>query len=249
MTTRPPLPLPWAAHDSGVSGIFGYSSPFNEHKMRNTYDLNSKIMLTAIISLSVVVLLVIVLHIYARFILRRQARQRAVLRRLVITGDRHSGEPPRTGLDPSIIASLPIFIYKKTSAGTGAAVHGGDESELECAVCLSCLEEEETARILPNCKHVFHAECVDKWLSSHSNCPVCRTEAEPRILPVSREGPVASASVEFIAPPCTESGSSQKGSGSVSRMSSFKRILSRERSSRRIQIEVQEERFQDLERQ
>ncbi|XP_065875086.1 RING-H2 finger protein ATL40-like [Euphorbia lathyris] len=241
---HPPL-LPLPVQIPGINISLGYSSPYNEHRL-NTYDLNSKIMLTAIISVSVVVLVLITLHIYARFMLRRQARERAVLRRLGITraADTHSGEPSRTGLDPAIIASLPIFVYKQVSA-----VHGGDESELECAVCLCGLEEEEMARILPNCKHIFHAECVDKWLNSHSNCPVCRTEAEPMILPVRREGPAAGDPVDCTSLPCTEESSSQKGSGSVSRLSSFRRMLSRERSSRTIQIEVQEERFLDLERQ
>lgn len=34
-------------------------------------------------------------------------------------------------------------------------------------------------RDLPKCHHVFHVECIDMWLSSHSNCPICRASLAP----------------------------------------------------------------------
>jgi len=43
--------------------------------------------------------------------------------------------------------------------------------------CNICLEEIDTIKLhreLP-CKHVFHPECVDKWLlSNNATCPMCR---------------------------------------------------------------------------
>ncbi|KAJ7961461.1 putative Ring finger protein [Quillaja saponaria] len=45
-----------------------------------------------------------------------------------------------------------------------------------CAVCLSEFKEAEAIRVLPYCMHVFHVECIDKWLNLHSNCPICRAE-------------------------------------------------------------------------
>lgn len=218
-------------------------------------------MLTAIVSLSIVVVLVIALHIYARYVLRRQARRRAAIRQLGLMVS--SVEPPKTGLDPAIINSLPVFSFKRTE--------NGDEREgehAECAVCLSLLEDGEMARILPNCKHTFHRECIDKWLGAQSTCPICRTEAEPRVARVVLEllhgapftaPPVASApegenstlgSVEGTSsdggiPQITQS--SAKVNGSSSRLSSFRRILSRERSSSpRVQSSGPEE---DVERQ
>ncbi|KAI9507239.1 hypothetical protein F5148DRAFT_981682 [Russula earlei] len=45
--------------------------------------------------------------------------------------------------------------------------------------CLICLEEynlEEDLRLL-SCRHVFHKECVDRWLETgRNNCPACRTQ-------------------------------------------------------------------------
>ncbi|KAL6141229.1 hypothetical protein ACLB2K_059519 [Fragaria x ananassa] len=225
---------------------------------KNPYDLNSKIMLIAIISLSVVVVLVILLHTYARCVLRRQSlRRAAALRRLgsTVAHVHSSAEPPKTGLEPSVIAALPVFVY-------GEGRHEGD-ADVECAVCLSMLEDEEMARLLPNCKHSFHAECIDTWLNSHTTCPICRTEAEPLmdLQPEPREGPMAGAAP--TAPPlervnsmlsCAAEGTSEDGkavnSGSISRLSSsFRRMLSRDRSSRRVQSSVQEDGFEDLERQ
>ncbi|CAK9176564.1 unnamed protein product [Ilex paraguariensis] len=219
---------------------------------RPSYNINNKIMLTAIISLSVVVVVVTILHLYARCVLRRQARRRAAIRwQLGITGSArvHSGEPPKTGLDPIVIDSLPIFAFNQTN--------GEDEVEaIECSVCLSMLEDGEMARPLPNCNHTFHAECINKWLSSHSTCPVCRTEAQPRLSPEPREP--AAGIPPPTAPPLDRVNSAMEGtsegaaqslakvSGSNSRLSSFRRILSRERSSRQIQSC---EDIEDLERQ
>ncbi|XP_059282517.1 E3 ubiquitin-protein ligase ATL41-like [Lycium ferocissimum] len=237
--------------------------PFFHRKSK--YDLNSKIMLTAIISLSIVVFFVSLLHIYARCVLRRQARRRAALQHLSIITSAAQVEPPKTGLDPSIIASLPIFVFKQNDHI--------ENNSIECTVCLSVLENGETVRILPNCKHIFHAECIDKWFGTHSTCPICRTEAEPRLLPEPREGVVGRTPPS--APPLDcgnsntiainmegmifsdcglaqpSSSSSAKISGSSSRLSSFRRMLSRDKSSRRIQVQScgTEDGVNDLERQ
>ncbi|RHN64501.1 putative transcription factor C2H2 family [Medicago truncatula] len=55
------------------------------------------------------------------------------------------------------------------------------ETEETCAVCLNKLKMEDEVRELMNCDHVFHKECIDKWLEhGHDNenhnqtCPLCR---------------------------------------------------------------------------
>ncbi|KAI9086819.1 hypothetical protein K1719_031413 [Acacia pycnantha] len=215
-------------------------------------NLNSKILYVAIICLSIVLVLVFALHLYARYVLRRQARRRAAIHHLSLAVARYSSgaDPPNnTGLDPTVIASLPTFVFKRrhdkshnqNKDSEGDHLRGGDSSSvMECAVCLSSLEDGEEARLLPNCKHVFHVACIDQWLASHSTCPICRTMAKPVIEPRPREGPVgvrlALPVVEPTAEGTSDGGGGAKSSGSsVSRLSSFRRMLSRERSSRRIQ--------------
>ncbi|KAI4378340.1 hypothetical protein MLD38_015831 [Melastoma candidum] len=212
-------------------------------------DLNSKIMLASIVSLSVVVLLVAHLHIYARHVRRSQAQRRPALRRLGLADALQfwvSGQPPKTGLDPSVLSALPMFAFK---------FDGPDEpaSTKECTVCLSVLEEGEMTRCLPNCKHVFHAECIDRWFGSHTTCPVCRTEAEPWVQPASGEPPTNAAP---MVPPLEADTSensqhpSAKVDGSSIRLSSFTRMLGRERSPRRTPSRNRaEDTAEDLERQ
>ncbi|KAI3798614.1 hypothetical protein L1987_33891 [Smallanthus sonchifolius] len=74
------------------------------------------------------------------------------------------------GLDRNVIESLPVFLYsdvKKLKIGNGG---------LECAVCISEFADDERLRFLPKCHHVFHPECIDAWLASHTTCPVCRAD-------------------------------------------------------------------------
>ncbi|KAK1555523.1 hypothetical protein Q3G72_027636 [Acer saccharum] len=69
------------------------------------------------------------------------------------------------GLQPSTINSISVCKYKK---GEGL-IEGTD-----CSVCLNEFQENETLRLLPKCNHAFHIYCIDTWLKSHTNCPMCR---------------------------------------------------------------------------
>lgn len=63
---------------------------------------------------------------------------------------------------------IPVFKYKKQL----------DAEEGECAVCLSAFREGEELKRLPKCKHSFHAPCIDMWLNSHMDCPLCRSPVD-----------------------------------------------------------------------
>ncbi|CAL5368498.1 unnamed protein product [Camellia sinensis] len=69
------------------------------------------------------------------------------------------------GLQQSVIDSIAVFKYKKDQG----LIVGTD-----CSVCLSEFQEDETLRLLPKCSHAFHIPCIDAWLRSHQNCPLCR---------------------------------------------------------------------------
>nr|GMD13494.1 E3 ubiquitin-protein ligase RHA2B-like [Ipomoea batatas] len=60
----------------------------------------------------------------------------------------------------------------------GARVFGGESEAVECAVCLCKIEEGEEVGDL-RCNHIFHRDCLDRWLATGRNsCPLCRTQVK-----------------------------------------------------------------------
>ncbi|KAL4650274.1 hypothetical protein ACB092_01G075800 [Castanea dentata] len=80
--------------------------------------------------------------------------------------------PTRTtmGLSRYSDEKIPRFqiTYKHMSDSSGNGI--------SCSICLQDFQLEEMARSLPPCHHIFHLQCIDKWLVGHSSCPLCRRE-------------------------------------------------------------------------
>ncbi|CAN7075850.1 unnamed protein product [Brassica oleracea var. botrytis] len=81
--------------------------------------------------------------------------------------EENNGAPDRIGdgLDETLIKSITVYKYRKGD---------GFVESSDCSVCLSEFQENERLRLLPECSHAFHVACIDTWLKSHSNCPLCR---------------------------------------------------------------------------
>lgn len=75
------------------------------------------------------------------------------------------GEVRNPGASNQEIGQLPVHQYNKTSQ---MSLESG-----ECRICITDFVEGETLRSLP-CLHVYHKECIDKWLQKNAICPVCR---------------------------------------------------------------------------
>ncbi|CAJ1976061.1 unnamed protein product [Sphenostylis stenocarpa] len=126
--------------------------------------LIGKIMIIVIVMLFFLVVFALGLHLFSRnFWWRNPAPQSHRRRRRFVFSTGQEGGL-RSGLDPSVLNSIPVLVFQAQDFKDG----------LECAVCLSEVVEGEKARLLPKCNHGFHVGCIDMWFQSHSTCPLCR---------------------------------------------------------------------------
>jgi hypothetical protein len=63
------------------------------------------------------------------------------------------------------------FSFTESARRSGGGSHDDDA---QCSVCLGMMQVGEMVRRLPLCKHLYHVECIDMWLASHTTCPPCR---------------------------------------------------------------------------
>ncbi|XP_039172444.1 E3 ubiquitin-protein ligase At1g12760-like [Eucalyptus grandis] len=98
------------------------------------------------------------------------------------------------GATSEIINALPIYKFKvkqdlnaegeefNTGGSEGGVLAPGTEREcflsgedVVCCICLSRYADNDELKELP-CHHVFHVECIDKWLKINASCPLCKSE-------------------------------------------------------------------------
>lgn len=50
--------------------------------------------------------------------------------------------------------------------------------DAECVLCITGYETGDSIRHLPCCAHVYHAECIDRWLTGAAGrtCPLCKAD-------------------------------------------------------------------------
>ncbi|PWA57389.1 Zinc finger, RING/FYVE/PHD-type [Artemisia annua] len=71
-----------------------------------------------------------------------------------------------------------VLQQRDTCYGLGMKRFNSEE-EVECAVCLSKIEDDDETREL-RCDHLFHINCLDRWLAhGHTTCPLCRDDLVP----------------------------------------------------------------------
>ncbi|MCL7038865.1 hypothetical protein MKW94_030197 [Papaver nudicaule] len=152
-----------------------------------------------ILILFLIIVLVVVLHFYAKWYWSRRIGTQTGTRRrrFVFTPSTlEQNITIRQGLAASVMRALPVVTFSANEFKDG----------LECAVCLSEVQEGEKARVLPKCSHGFHVDCIHMWFQSHSTCPLCRN-------PVSIESasPDSSQEVAQSVPITAENDNSNNG--------------------------------------
>ena len=75
-------------------------------------------------------------------------------------------EDVKVGLSPELINRFPLRSVTSTDITNWSV-----SDQNTCVVCLMDYEEGDKVRTLP-CFHIFHQECIDRWLQENKTCPV-----------------------------------------------------------------------------
>lgn len=79
-----------------------------------------------------------------------------------ITNNLQAGPPPATETDINNLT-------KQVLSGEQARQYE------QCSICFEEYVAQDTVLQLP-CEHVFHDQCITRWLKLHGTCPVCRKD-------------------------------------------------------------------------
>lgn len=77
------------------------------------------------------------------------------------------------GLNAAAIDNIPIFLHGSILGNNNMGI-----DQKECSICLGMYEDGERVKVLPECLHAYHSDCVDKWLKNKSSCPLCRSSLD-----------------------------------------------------------------------
>lgn len=83
-----------------------------------------------------------------------------------------SSQPPLQSSPIRRAGSSPAVTEATILELSPSAAHSNRAS---CAICILDYKAGDTLKVLPNCHHVFHKDCIIPWLTERSgHCPLCR---------------------------------------------------------------------------
>ena len=62
----------------------------------------------------------------------------------------------------------PISLFKK------------DKEDVECSICMETFKNDDRVFVC-SCKQTFHYNCINKWIKSKEDCPICRKKINTRV--------------------------------------------------------------------
>ncbi|GKV39726.1 hypothetical protein SLEP1_g47452 [Rubroshorea leprosula] len=135
-------------------------------------NIQGKFVLTFGISLGILVLILIIIIMSYLCTCKRPLLHPS--HRSTSSSDDQDSVTIELGLDESnLLNYCPKLLYSQ------AKLDKGDSMASSCSICLAEYKEDDMLRLLPDCDHIFHVDCVDPWLRLHPTCPICRHSSIP----------------------------------------------------------------------
>ncbi|KAK3281707.1 hypothetical protein CYMTET_10518 [Cymbomonas tetramitiformis] len=75
---------------------------------------------------------------------------------------------------PTSVPGVPQSVLNQLPSDVLDATEGCKAAQCSCTICLQDFEEGDTVRTLPRCSHMYHTACIDQWLVTQGDCPICR---------------------------------------------------------------------------
>nr|XP_012571737.1 RING-H2 finger protein ATL2-like [Cicer arietinum] len=107
------------------------------------------------------------------------------------SGTRRTSTKGTFGDNIGDLNNLPCFDYVEPEKGGNL---------VDCAVCLESFKVGDACRLLSNCRHSFHVQCIDLWILKTPFCPICRTWVHSRVT-VREESAVSDSDIVEIEMP------------------------------------------------
>jgi hypothetical protein len=158
-------PDPGAAATSSIA-----TNRWGPYSGAGDFASNMAIILAALLT---ALALALALNAAVRYLLGRSRRARRG-RSGPSSGHRDSNANISDPEKPTVEAPPPPPALVYSAAGTKLA-----GAAAECAICLAEFADGDAVRVMPACRHGFHARCIECWLAGgrHSSCPTCRAPA------------------------------------------------------------------------
>ncbi|KAG8390816.1 hypothetical protein BUALT_Bualt01G0122900 [Buddleja alternifolia] len=120
------------------------------------------------LGLSLGVLIIFVIIAYISYTCKRHCGGTTTLNHRSSDDDSSIVTIHHNGLDEATLSSYPHFTYSQLKP------HKTDSTASGCSICLADYKDTDLLRLLPDCGHIFHLNCIDPWLILHPTCPICR---------------------------------------------------------------------------
>lgn len=138
------------------------------------------------VGLSLLVLLVIIIiSLISFYCSRRSLQNRQVSDTANTRRELDSALTIQVHQEISAVNSYPVLLYSEAKKHNS----GSETVTSCCSICLADYKDTEWMKLLPDCGHLFHRDCVDIWLQVNLSCPMCRNSPLPT--PLAEVTPLA----------------------------------------------------------